>query len=182
MPPTNYKKIGENIMSKKEIKTEWKQYMVDENKEYSFLEFFEKFKEAVGFLKEKGIRVTKEILSSDNYEKEYRLTDDEKLYYTKRFMNRGYSESDSETIIKVMDALYHMLDITKEQTEKFTEYIAENQMTLSDAISEKYGLSLDEINEYMEVVLESYLKYCIKKSLQYGKELIDILAEVFPEE
>ncbi len=165
-----------------EIRNEWKQYMVDESKEYSFSEFFEKFKEAVRFLKEKGIRVTKEILSSDDYEKEYRLTDDERLYYTKRFMNRGYAENDSKTIVKVMDVLYHLLDISKEEAEKFTEYIAEKHMTLSDAISEKYGISIDDINEYMNVILESYLEYGTKKTIQYGKEVLDILSEVFPKE
>lgn len=170
-------------MSKKEIENEWKQYLLDEDKEYELSELLQNFKRAVDFLRTKGLRISKiSLLTPKDFDKEFHLSEDDKSYYLQRFVNKGYNKHDSETIITVMDALYHMLDITKEQAEKFTEYIAENHMTLSDAISEKYGISLDEINEYMEVVLGSYLKYCIKKSLQYGKELIDILAEVFSEE
>ncbi len=169
-------------MRKEEIRSEWKRYLLDENKDYSLSEFLGKFKEAVGFLKRKGIRVTKELLSSDNYEKEYRLTDDEKLYYTERFMNRGYNENDSKTIVEVMDVLYHLLNISKKEVEKFTEYIAEKHMTLTDAISEKYGFSIEDVNKYTNIILESYLEYGAKKTIQYGKEVIDILSEAFFEE
>lgn len=171
-------------MIKEEIRNEWKRYSVDENRDYSLLEFLEKFREAVGFLKEKGIRVTKEliILSSDDYEKEYRLMDNEKQYYTRRFINRGYKEDDSKTIVKVMDILYHMLDISKEEAENFTEYIAENHMTLTDAISEKYGISIEDVTKYTDTILKSYLDYSTKKVIQYGKEVIDILTEVLLEE
>lgn len=171
-------------MIKEEIRNEWKRYLLDENRDYSLSEFLEKFREAVGFLKEKGIRVTKEliILSSDDYEKEYRLMDNEKLYYTKRFMNRGYKEDDSKTIVKVMDVLYHVLDISKEEAEKFTEYVAENHMTLTDAINEKYGISIEDVAKYTDTILKSYLDYSTKKVIQYGKEVIDILTEVLLEE
>ena len=168
-------------MIKEEIRNEWKRYLLDENRDYSLSEFIEKFREAVVFLKEKGIRVTKEliILSLDDYEKEYRLMDDEKLYYTKQFMNRGYKENDSQTIVKVMDALYHMLDISKEEAEKITDYIAENHLTLTDAISEKYGISIEDVTKYTNTILKSYLEYSTNKVIQYGKEVIDILSEVF---
>lgn len=171
-----------NYMNKEEIRNEWKQYMVDDNKDYSLPEFVEKFSEAVGFLKEKGIRIKKELLESKDFENEYRLTDDEKLYYTKRFMNSGYRENDAKTIVKVMDTIYHMLDISKEEAEKFTEYAADNHMTLTDALSKKYGISLEDTIEYTNIILESYLEYGAKKTIQYGKEVIDILSEAFPEE
>lgn len=169
-------------MRKEKIRNEWKQYLLDESRDYSLAEFLEKFKGAVGFLKEKGIRATKEILNLGDNENKYRLTDNEKLYYTEHFMNSGYREYDAKTIVKVMDTIYHILDISKEEAEKFTENAADNHMTLTDAIRKKYGISLEDITEYTNVVLESYVEYGTKKTVQYGKEVIEILAEVFTEE
>ena len=166
-------------MRKEEIRNVWKQYLLDENRDYSLSEFTEKFREAVGFLKENGIRVTKEVLNSDDYEKEYRLTDDEKLYYAKRFMNRGYNENDSKVIVKTMDALYHILNVSKEEAEKFTEYAADNRMTLTVAIRKKYGIPIEDVIKYTNTILESYLEYGTKKTIQYGKEVIEILSEAF---
>ena len=80
-----------------------------------------------------------------------------------------------------MDAVYHVLDISKEEARQFTLYIAENHLTLTDAIERKYHLSLSEYDDYMEVVLMPYANYCGRKSLQLGKELVDILAVVFAE-
>ena len=54
-------------------------------------------------------------------------------------------------------------------------------MTLSAAIEEKYGISIAEYEEYLEKILEPYVDYCVKKIFRYGKELFDILLEVFEE-
>ena len=56
-----------------------------------------------------------------------------------------------------------------------------DRQRVQNAIERKYHLSLSEYDDYMEVVLMPYANYCGRKSLQLGKELVDILAVVFAE-
>lgn len=70
-----------------------------------------------------------------------------------------------------MDALYHLLDISKDEAVQLTLYIAENHLTLTEAIEIKYGFSLDECNDFLEIVLAPYVTYCGKKALQGIREL-----------
>lgn len=109
------------------------------------------------------------------------MSDKDKEVYAKSFEKEGYAPQDCKTIIKVMDAVYHVLDISKEEARQFTLYIAENHLTLTDAIERKYHLSLSGYDDYMEVVLMPYVNYCGRKALQLGKELVEILAVVFAE-
>lgn len=170
-------------MSKK-VKDEWKQYLLDEEKDYSVEQLIEKFKYAVSYLKSHHLRIVPEMFTDsdpDIVDEKYHLSDKDKEVYAKSFEKEGYAPQDCKTIIKVMDVVYHTLDISKEEARQFTLYIAENHLTLTDAIERKYHLSLSEYDDYMEVVLMPYANYCGRKSLQLGKELVDILAVVFAE-
>lgn len=168
-------------MSKK-VKDEWKQYLLDEKEEYSVEQIIEKFKYAVSYLKSHHMRIVPEMFTDPGIlDKKYHLSDKDKEVYAKSFEKEGYAPQDCKTIIKVMDAVYYVLDISKEEAKQFTLYIAENHLTLTDAIEKKYRLSLSEYNDYIEEVLMPYANYCGRKSLQLGKELVDILAVVFAE-
>lgn len=168
-------------MSKK-VKDEWKQYLLDEKEDYSVEQIIEKFKYAVSYLKSHHIRIVPEMFTDSGIvDKKYHLSDKDKKVYAKSFEKEGYAPQDCKTIIKVMDAVYHVLDISKEEARQFTLYIAENHLTLTDAIERKYHLSLSEYDDYMEVVLMPYVNYCGRKALQLGKELVDILAVMFAE-
>lgn len=168
-------------MSKK-VKDEWKQYLLDEKEEYSVEQIIEKFKYAVSYLKSHHMRIVPEMFTDPGIlDKKYHLSDKDKEVYAKSFEKEGYVPQDCKTIIKVMDAVYYVLDISKEEAKQFTLYIAENHLTLTDAIEKKYRLSLSEYNDYIEEVLMPYANYCGRKSLQLGKELVDILAVVFAE-
>lgn len=168
-------------MSKK-VKDKWKQYLLDEEKDYSVEQLIEKFKYAVSYLKSHHIRIVHEMFTDPGIvDKKYHLSDKDKEVYAKSFEKEGYAPQDCNTIIKVMDAVYHVLDISKEEARQFTLYIAENHLTLTDAIERKYHLSLSEYDDYMEVVLMPYVNYCGRKALQLGKELVEILAVVFAE-
>lgn len=168
-------------MSKK-VKDEWKQYLLDEKEECSVEQIIEKFKYAVSYLKSHHMRIVPEMFTDPGIlDKKYHLSDKDKEVYAKSFEKEGYAPQDCKTIIKVMDAVYYVLDISKEEAKQFTLYIAENHLTLTDAIEKKYRLSLSEYNDYIEEVLMPYANYCGRKSLQLGKELVDILAVVFAE-
>ena len=168
-------------MSKK-VKDEWKQYLLDEEKDYSVEQLIEKFKYAVSYLKSHHLRIVPEMFTDsdpDIVDEKYHLSDKDKEVYAKSFEKEGYAPQDCKTIIKVMDAVYHVLDISKEEARQFTLYIAENHLTLTDVIERKYGLSLKECNEYKESILLPYADYYAKKVIQEGWTLMITLAEIF---
>ena len=164
------------------MKEEWKEFLLDDSKEYTLEQFIEKFKQAVDYLHSKHMRIGSQMLTERRaYDLQFHLDEIEKEYYTRIFEKEGYALKDCKKIVEVMDALYHMLDISKEEASCFALYIADNHLTLSAAIEEKYGLSIAEYEEYLEKILEPYVDYCVKKIFRYGKELFDILLEVFEE-
>ena len=54
-------------------------------------------------------------------------------------------------------------------------------MTLTDAIEKRYGVSMDDVSQYIEMVLTPYADYAMKMAIRTGKELLSILSEVFSE-
>lgn len=166
-------------MSKK-VKDEWKQYLLDEKEDNSAEQVIEKFKYAVSYLKLHHMRIVPEMFTdSDIIDEKYCLSDKDKELYANLFEKEGYTSQDCKTIVKVMDAAYHALDISKEEARKFTLYIAENHMTLTDAIERKYNFSLSKYDDYIEVVLMPYVSYCARKAIQEGLTLIEILSKAF---
>ena len=162
------------------MKEEWKEFLLDDSKEYTLEQFIEKFKQAVDYLHSKHMRIGSQMLTERRaYDLQFHLDEIEKEYYTRIFEKEGYALMDCKKIVEVMDALYHMLDISKEEASCFTLYIADNHLTLSAAIEEKYGISIAECEEYIEKILEPYADYYARKTPQYGKEILDIFAEVF---
>lgn len=162
------------------MREEWKEFLLDEGKEYTLAQFIEKFKCAVDYLHSKHMRVSsKMLIKRGEYDLQFHLDEEDQEYYTRVFAKEGYALKDCKKIVEVMDALYHMLDISKEEASCFTLNIAENHLTLSAAIEEKYGISIAECEEYLEKILEPYVDYYAKKTPQYGKEILNIFAEVF---
>lgn len=165
-------------MSKK-VKDEWKQYLLEEKKDYSIEQIIEKFKHAISYLKLHHMRIVLERFTDpDLVDEKYRLSNEDKEIYVKSFEIDDYTSQDCKKLIKVMDAVYHTLDISKEEARQFTLYIAENHLTVTDAIERKYGFSLSEYDDYVEVVLMPYVSYCAKKGVQEGVTLIEILSKV----
>lgn len=165
-------------MSKK-VKDEWKQYLLDEEKDYSVEQITERFKYAVSYLRLHHIRIVPEMFTDpDIVDEKYRLSNEDKELYVKSFEIDDYTSQDCKKLIKVMDAVYHTLDISKEEAKQFTLYIAENHLTVTDAIERKYGFSLSEYDDYVEVVLMPYVSYCAKKAVQEGMALIEILSKI----
>ncbi|MBU5479351.1 hypothetical protein KQI69_09050 [Eubacterium sp. MSJ-13] len=113
-------------MMGKHVKEEWQQYLLDEKKEYTEEQLIEKFKCAVNYLKEKHMRMDQEMFTNpDNVDKKYNLSEKDKQDYGKAFQKEGYALQDCKKIMCVMDAVYHVLDISKEDARQFTLYIAE---------------------------------------------------------
>ena len=169
----------EETTMKENVKNEWKEYLLEE-KEYTFEQFIEKYKHAIGYLKKKHMRISDDFfVNQESNNQKYHLSDRDKMFYEKEYEGEGYSPLDCKKIINVMDVLYQLLDISKEEARKFTSYIAENHLTLTDAIERKYGLSLKECNEYKESILLPYADYYAKKVIQEGWMLITTLAEIF---
>lgn len=164
----------------KEIKKEWKEYLLDENKECTTDELIECFKKALNYLFLKHIRINSDMLvNPQRASEQYHLSEPDQENYIMLFQNEGYAAQDSKKMVEVMDALYHMLDISKQEAYEFTLYIAENHMTLTEAIEKRYGISMDDVNEYMDIVLTPYAEYAMKVAEKLGKELLSILSEVF---
>lgn len=164
----------------KNVKEEWKQYSLEEGKEYTIEQLVEKFKYAVSYLKAKHVRIDYEMCAFPNRVNEkYHLSERDKQDYEKAFQNEGYAPQDCKKIVCVMDAVYHILDISKEEAGQFTLYVAEKHLTLTDALKKKYGLSVSECEEYMNTILMPYVDCCREKVFQSGKELMDVLLMVF---
>ena len=70
-------------MSKK-VKDEWKQYLLDEEKDYSVEQLIEKFKYAVSYLKSHHLRIVPEMFTDsdpDIVDEKYHLSDKDKEVY-----------------------------------------------------------------------------------------------------
>ena len=156
----------------KKVKEEWKQYLLDENQEYTMDQLSEKFRMAVNYLQSKHIRLNEQMLMNLKVvESQLHLSEQDREQYAAQFQKEGYLPQDSMKMVEVMDALYHLLDISKDEAVQLTLYIAENHLTLAEAIEIKYGFSLDECNDFLEIVLAPYVTYCGKKALQGIREL-----------
>lgn len=164
----------------KEIKKEWQKYLLNENKEYTTEELIEDFKEAVDYLFSKHVRLSSDMLvNPQRASEQYHLSEQDQAVYLGKFHHAGYAVNDSEKMVEVMDVLYHVLNISKDEAGEFTLYITENHMTLTDAIEKRYGVSMDDVSQYIEMVLTPYADYAKKMAIKTGKELLSILSEVF---
>ena len=158
----------------KEIKKEWQKYLLNENKEYTTEELIEDFKEAVDYLFSKHVRLSSDMLvNPQRASEQYHLSEQDQAVYLGKFHQAGYAVNDSEKMVDVMDVLYHVLNISKDL------YITENHMTLTDAIEKRYGVSMDDVSQYIEMILTPYADYAMKMAIKTGKELLNILSEVF---
>lgn len=164
----------------KEIKKEWQKYLLNENKEYTTEELIEDFKKAVDYLFSKHVRLSSDMLvNPQRASEQYHLSEQDQAVYLGKFHHVGYAVNDSEKMVEVMDVLYHVLNISKDEAGEFTLYITENHMTLTDAIEKRYGVSMDDVSQYIEMVLTPYADYAMKMAIKTGKELLSILSEVF---
>ena len=135
----------------KKVKEEWKQYLLDENQEYTMDQLSEKFRMAVNYLQSKHIRLNEQMLMNLKVvESQLHLSEQDREQYAAQFQKEGYLPQDSMKMVEVMDALYHLLDISKDEAVQLTLYIAENHYTLTEAIEIKYPISLHECNDFLE--------------------------------
>ena len=162
------------------IREEWKQFLFVEGKEYTVEEAVGQFGRAIKFLKEKGVRVTEQmLLNMAQFDKEFRLSDTEKLTYTKIFCDEGYSFDDSAKIVKVMDVIYHTFNVSMDKVYEMTKYAANNRLTITQTVKDKLYVDFEEIGEYIDTVLPEILKYFLNRTIEYGKELNEMISEVF---
>lgn len=167
-------------MKKASVREDWRKFLLDEDQNYTFLEATDILKRSVFYLKEKGIRITEKMLILPKMaSQEYYLTDTDKAIYMAKFEHERYDIDSCKKLLEVMDAVYHYFDLTKDKSAEFVLYVAENKLKLSDALNQKYGFAVEEIDEYINYILQGNAKYCAKKSSEYGKELLEILSEVF---
>ncbi len=158
------------------IREEWKQYLFEEGKDYTLEEAIEKAKEAILYLKNKGVRVTENMLfNQEQHEKDFRLSELEIQEYIQKFCKEGYAVKDCTTIVKVMDVIYHMFDIDKNKAYEMALYAANNNLTVTKTIKDKMGVNFDEIDEYMNIVLLEIKNYFLERTLECGKELMEML-------
>lgn len=160
------------------VRKEWKKYMFNENEHYDDEQVINKIKEICDYLQMKHLRIVFGMTFFSEYiQKQYHLTDEEKRNYANIFRANGYVPDACKTLVQTTDALYHMLDISKEEAMQLSLYTAENHLTLSEAIENKYDFSINEFNEFMETVLIPDSKYLEKRMIQNSKEMIDLLKE-----
>lgn len=167
-------------MRRNEIREEWKKYLLNDDQEYSFMEMANIVKESLLYLRENGGRITEKMLMFPHMaSEEYRLTDEDKEYYLARFRNKQYNTDSCNTLLQALEAIYQYYDLTKAEAEELVLYAAENHMTLTDALMQKYGFNINELNEYIESVLEVNNEHCKKRSTEYNEKLIATLTEFF---
>lgn len=165
-------------MSKK-VRKEWEQYLFEAGKDYTLEEAKGKAINATMFLKNKGMRISENLfLNHEQYGLDYRLSETEKVAYARKFNEEGYAPDDCETIVKVMDAIYHAFDITKDKAYEVSLYAANNHLTLTQAIFDKFNVDFNEVEEFIDTVLPEILKYFVGRTRKYGKELAAIIDEV----
>lgn len=160
------------------IREEWKQFLFEEGKEYTLEEAIEHFVRAVTFLKGKGVRVTEQLLlDATQFDREFRLTDEEKETYIKLFCAEGYASEDSAKIVMVMDVIYHTFDVSMDMAYEITKYAANNRLTITQTVKDKLNVNFDEIGEFIDTVLPEILKYFLDRTIKYGKELKEMIHE-----
>lgn len=158
------------------VRETWKQYLFEDGKDYTFDETIEKILNAIKFLQKKCVRVTANMLLDDNKaDSEFHLSDIEKAGYIQAFSNMGYAISDCETIVKVIDVIYHWFDVTKIKAYEMAEYAANNRLTVTQTIKDKLNVDFDEIVEFVDTVLEEMLVYTKAKSVECGKEFAEMI-------
>ena len=163
----------------KTVRKEWEQYLFEAGKDYTLEEAISKAINATMFLKNKGIRITKNMfLDSEQYGLDFRLSESEKTAYAQKFNEEGYAPHHCEAIVKVMDVIYHTFDITMDKAYEVTQYTTDNHLTLTQAIFDKFNVDFNEIEEFINTVLPEILQYFINKTVKYGRELNEIINEV----
>ena len=166
-------------MTSKEVRKEWKQYVFEKGKDYSFEDAIEKLKNAIMFLKNKRVRENM-FLDKDQFESNFHLSELEKIKYIQIFNKEGYTTNDCVTIVNIMDAIYHTFDISKDKAYEIAEYAANNHLTLTKTVQDKLDVDFDEVKEFIDIVL-SGLKSFLSKTLESGKELEEVVKEVLKE-
>lgn len=165
-------------MMNKTVREEWKHYLFEEGDDYTLEETIEKFMVALGFLKDNSMRVSVDmILGSENYDLEFRLSEEEKAEYIQKFNKKGYALSDCEIIVKVMDNMYHTFVVSKEEAFEMAKHGAENQLTITQIVSDKLKVDFGAVGEFIDTVLPELLNYFKSRTMQYGKDLIGIINE-----
>lgn len=166
----------EELEMDKTVRKEWEQYLFEEGKEYTFEEVIQKIADVVTFLKEKNARVTANMfLNSNAADLEYHLSEAEKEKYIQLFNEKGYAISDCETIVKVIDAIYHGFDITVEKAYEMAEYTVEKHLTVTQMLKNILQVDLDEVKEFADTVLEEMLVYTKAKTVECGKEFAEMI-------
>lgn len=165
-------------MMNKTVREEWKHYLFEKGKDYTLDEAIEKFVEALGFLKSNSMRISVDmLLGSENYDLEFRLSDEEKAEYIQKFSKVGYALADCETVVKVMDCIYHTFEISKEDAFEIANYAAENQLTITQTVNDKLKADFKAVGEFIDTVLPELLNYFKSRTMQCGKDLIGIINE-----
>lgn len=89
----------------KKVKEEWKQYLLDENQEYTMDQLSEKFRMAVNYLQSKHIRLNEQMLMNLKVvESQLHLSEQDREQYAAQFQKEGYLPQDSMKMVEVMDA------------------------------------------------------------------------------
>ena len=158
----------------------WKQFLFEEGKEYTLEEAIEHFVRTVMVLKDRGVRVTEQaFLDMQQFDKAFRLVEEERERYIKKFCVEGYASEDSAKIVTVMDVMYHTFDISVDKAYELAKYAANNRLTLTQTVKDKLNVDFEEIREFINTVLPENLEYFRNRTLEYGKELNEMIDEVF---
>ncbi len=161
------------------LRTEWEQYVFEAGKDYTFEEAIGKVSNALKHLKDMGVRVTEDmLLNNEKFEIDFHLLDEEKERYIQMFNGQGYAVKDCTTIVKVMDAMYHMFDVTTDEAYEMASYAADNHLTLTQTIKDKLKVDIDEVEEFINIVLSNILEFFKGKSIEVGKELSELIADM----
>lgn len=162
------------------MKNEWKHYIFDETKDYTFEEAIEKALEAFNYLVAHKIRVNIDmIIDKGSFEKEHHMSEEQKRKYVKNFACKGYTLDSCTKIINCMDVIYHMFNISISDAELIADYAAQNKYTLTKALKDKLYVDLDEVSEFIDNVFGNIATYFMLKTLQSGMELIELLKDAY---
>lgn len=160
------------------VRKEWEQYVFEDGKECTLEEAVKKAVNAFSFLKDKSARIDiNMVLNPEKFEKDFHLSEMEQAKYIQKFNHLGYATHDCATIVKVMDAIYYMFDITKEKAFEMAEYAARNRLTITQTVKDKLSVDFNELVEFEDIVLSGIYDHFAENKVKYDME--EIIRRIF---
>lgn len=157
---------------KNTIKDEWNKYLFQIEKEYSIEEMVDVIWSMFCYLKTNRMRFDITMLTDPKrFANMYLLSNEEIQTYLRYFKDKQFDDESAMKIVNCMGIVYHMLDISLDEARHFADYTSQNRITLTKGIKDKFDVDLNEINLFLEEVMEKNVVFCFEQAIKCGKEI-----------